>query len=369
MYNVQAKGLTSALYATGKLLLKEGVSSSVRANTAGNGTLAFSEPICVEIENPRLRNIFLAERKWNNTLPHAESLWIALGWNNLDDLPGRYVKNLYNFSDDGETWRAGYGPRIRHFTASYDQYNIGAESENYGVDQLRYVVESFKRDPNTRQADISIHDPAKDCFVDGELIKTKDTPCTRSLHFQKNPKTGALDLVVRMRSNDLLWGFSAVNVFNFTMMQEYVAWMTGLPVGKYFHIADNLHIYEDYIGKLKRILSYEESYINETEAKLESLLVTGAIKTRSVDVFDSYIALIRKVEDNLYKAKSGDDEEYLNAASAAMHTLIKCPDFFSDWAVVLAQENIRKNKLGKIVRKGLYSYRSDYMKYITEEFK
>jgi len=363
---LKSKGLTSALYKAGSYLLENGVYSECRGNSAGNRVLQLVEPICIEIENPRLRHVFLAERKWNGLLPYVESLWIALGWNNLDDLPGRYVKALYNYSDDGETWRAGYGPRIRNFTPNSIQYNVGDGTnpfEGQGTDQLKYVIESFKKDINTRQADISIHDPAKDCFVNGELIVTKDTPCTRSLHFQKNPKTGCLDLIVRMRSNDILFGFSAVNVFNFTLMQEYVAKMVGLPLGKYFHIADNFHLYEKFIPKLKRILSYSAEYIADTEIDLERLMSSNLDleKKLTLTQFDNYIRLIRTVETATYKSD-------LKSAERAMSKLRKGPELFNDWAVVIAKHNLKKNNLRKEVKEGLYSFKNDYIKKIYGEY-
>lgn len=37
-----------------------------------------------------------------------------------------------------------------------------------------------------------------------------------------------------MRSNDIIWGASAVNIFNYTFMQEYMATILGLGVGNYF---------------------------------------------------------------------------------------------------------------------------------------
>ena len=54
-----------------------------------------------------------------------------------------------------------------------------------------------------------------------------------------------------MRSNDMLWGASAVNIFNFTFMQEYFAAMLNMEIGSYFHIANNFHFYEDKLAHLQ----------------------------------------------------------------------------------------------------------------------
>lgn len=364
MLTVKARGLTSALYKTCQLVQDHGVKSECRGNTAGATVKQLSKPVCIEIENPRLRNVTLAERNWNSILPYAESIWLALGMNNLDDGPGRYVRNLYNFSDDGKTWRAGYGPRLRHFTGSYEQYNIGKDEigefitngvGDPGIDQLKYVIESFLRDPKTRQADITISDPAKDCFIDGNLIQTKDTPCTRSMHFQKNPNTGALDMIVRMRSNDLIWGASAVNIPNFTLMQEYVALMLGVKIGTYFHIADNLHVYSRSNNMVEGILGYQEDYIDYMEAIQENMLLPNTdMKPLSLKHFDEYIKMIYEVDQFTFTGS-------WKLAEPVMTKLRKAPVLLHDWAAVIARHNLKKHKAFSDVKQGLYQYKSNYM--------
>ena len=104
--------------------------------------------------------------------------------------------------------------RLPFHTASHD---IGASViffEQYlywwYIDHLTscHVIMSLQKDINTRQASITIHDPIKDDFgKDGKLKETKDTPCTRTIQFMV--VDGKLDCTVTMRSNDVLWGFSA----------------------------------------------------------------------------------------------------------------------------------------------------------------
>lgn len=254
-----------------------------RRKTRGFDCVEMPYPVIICITNPSDRHVTIPERKWNKVLPFIESLWIALGVNDLDTIPGHYVKSLYNFSDDGKFWRGGYGTRIRAFTGNGSDYKVSDPMHRnvfsggtVVTDQLKYVIESFKRDINTRQAIIEIGDPAKDCFGNNGVIKvTKDFPCTRSLHFQVNTE-GAMDLVVDMRSNDILWGFSAVNVFNFTFIQEYVANIVGVPVGNYYHKADNLHYYENFRDKIEFFsnLNFDEYPGNPRffyDSKIESL--------------------------------------------------------------------------------------------------
>lgn len=264
---IKAENLTDALVVLSQTLMKEGINVTRR----GFFCREIPQAVLIEIANPVDRYVRIPERKWNKVLGWVESLWLARGDNSLE-MPAAYVKNLKNFSDDGEHMRAGYGPRLRRYgdnmnpmpTLSgdiiYRQYKDGAIGGGQDrVDQLRFVIEKFKQDIDTREAVITIHDPVADDFnaqdvgEDGKarVLQTKDTPCTRSIHFMV--VNGKMNCYVDIRSNDLIWGFSAVNVFNFTLMQEYVAAMVGVPVGKYYHKADNLHVYADFIPLVQRI--------------------------------------------------------------------------------------------------------------------
>ena len=60
-----------------------------------------------------------------------------------------------------------------------------------------------------------------------------------------------------MRSNDLIWGASGVNIFNFTFMQEYFASILGLKLGSYYHTAHNMHFYEEEKNLVERIAAIE----------------------------------------------------------------------------------------------------------------
>jgi len=251
--------LDQALIGMSKNILEFGVWRQVR----GFDCLEIPHPVMIEITNPTDRYITIPQRKWNKILPIAESLWMALGMNDLNSLPGRYVKSLYNFSDNGRTWRGGYGPRLRTFSGIGSDYDISNPAHRHifsghvkQVDQLRYVIKSLKRDINTRQAIIQFGDPVKDSFENSvDLKKTKDYPCSRTLQFMM--VDGKLNCTLYIRSNDILFGLSAVNITNFTIMQEYVANIVGVPVGMYYHIANNLHVYKEHLEKIRLFASLD----------------------------------------------------------------------------------------------------------------
>jgi len=232
--------LDSALIGMSKELLLNGVSRETRDHNC----IELPHPVTIQLNNPAANMIHNKARNWNSALPAAELVEILAGVNGLA-LSGKITPNLYTFSDDGKFMRGGYGCRIRHYSGVIDDHMITFLKYSHifrqtvgQVDQLKFVVEKLKQDINSRQAIIHIGDAAKDCFKE-----TKDFPCTRELQFMV--VNGKLDLTVYMRSNDLIWGFSAVNVFNFTTLQMIVANLLGLEVGRYFHIVNNFHFYRD----------------------------------------------------------------------------------------------------------------------------
>lgn len=256
MYTETYTGVNSFLIGASKLLAEEGVKRETRGSTC----YELPEPAMFKITNPLAREVTIPARKWFKTLPYAESLWIASGRNDMAYIT-HYLPRMIDFSDDGIYMRGGYGPRYRNYNGESDDYKIDTINVRQpgSVDQLKYVIECFKTDKETRRAVMNFGDPMKDDYDEkGELKKSKDIPCTRELHFMKQSGNNKLDLIVRMRSNDLIWGASAVNIFNYTFMQEYVAAILGLEVGNYYHIADNLHYYDRHAEMVKRLAEFDE---------------------------------------------------------------------------------------------------------------
>lgn len=285
MYSETYEGINSFLTGASKLLVTEGA----RRETRGQVCYELPEPFLFKITNPTARIITLPERKWLRVLPYAESLWIASGRNDLNYIT-HYLGRMRDFSDDGIYMRGGYGPRYRDYNGESEDYHIETVNvrQKGSVDQLRYVIECFKQDIETRRAVISFGDPMKDDFDEkGNLKQSSDIPCTRELHFMKQSCSNKLDLIVKMRSNDLIWGASAVNVFNYTFIQEYVAAILGLELGSYYHLADNFHYYERHDKMIHQLAD-----IRDVEEKTVSCLKTFS----SLEEFDDLVMTLGKEE-------------------------------------------------------------------------
>lgn len=325
MHVIEVKGINTFLVKASKLLLSEGIKRKV------NNSICFEipEPVCFKILNPAARWVIIPERKWNIFLAYAESLWIASGRNDLQ-LLSHYLKNMVNFSDNSKTLRGGYGPRIRAYNANSEDYciedfpNTILKYSKDSVDQLRFVEECFKEDEHTRRAIVQIGDPVKDCFANnGKKKITKDLPCTRTLHFMKDTNNNKLNLIVHMRSNDLLWGASAVNIFNFTFMQEYMASVLGLELGHYYHIVDNFHFYNKFKTKINSFAQYE----NVEDPSFEYNCTWSNLQE-----FNSKLKSLSNWEENL---RCHRDMELIDFKD----------DFFNDWAKILFLFNTKKKTL------------------------
>ena len=119
-------------------------------------------------------------------------------------------------------------------------------NSNYGWqwgrnNQLDKTIEQLKKNPDTRQAWISIFDgKEKDQYQ-------YDTPCTLAIGFDTDTSHDFLDMTVLMRSNDLVYGFCN-DQYCFSKLQELVATELGMKVGTYYHFVHDMHIYEKHFN-------------------------------------------------------------------------------------------------------------------------
>lgn len=199
----------------------------------------------VELDEPLERAVVIPHRHNNIFATIAETMWVLAGRDDLSYLLN-YLPRAIDFSDDGRTWRGAYGPRLRNWQ---------------GVDQVAAVVQALRAEPSTRRAVMSIFDPARD------FESSLDIPCTNWL--QASVRNGLLDLSVTVRSNDLFWGFSGINAFEWSVLQEMLAFWTDTKVGKMHYFVSSLHVYERHWSRSTRILNTVPSTPSPSDARSE----------------------------------------------------------------------------------------------------
>ena len=198
-------------------------------------------PAYLCLTNPLNRVLTLKERKADIRATVGEMIWVLNGSSEIKYL-SHYLPRAVDFSDDGIIWRAGYSERIFNFKSSKDISPIN---------QFNYVKEALMYDITSRQAVISLWDPNREpnAFFNGG---TKDYPCSN--HIQFLVRNGKLDCTLTIRSNDILWGFSHINCFEFTILQEILAKELNVELGKYYHHACSFHLYERHFKRRDNIL-------------------------------------------------------------------------------------------------------------------
>jgi thymidylate synthase len=105
--------------------------------------------------------------------------------------------------------------------------------------QLETVVRRLRESPSTRQAVVTLWDPALDAVSDDHL----DYPCTVALNFRRTGKhRQKLSLQVLMRSNDCWLGLP-YDINMFTQLQLTLCNVLALEPGTYTHTAWSAHLY------------------------------------------------------------------------------------------------------------------------------
>lgn len=115
-------------------------------------------------------------------------------------------------------------------------------------DQIGFVVDELRRNPDSRRAVMMIRDKIMDMYSD-------DPACLQ--HIQYFIRNGKLDCQVLFRSNDACKA-TFMNAFALIMLQKKIADELGIEVGTYTHRANSFHCYQ-------RDYHLLEGYVERTE--------------------------------------------------------------------------------------------------------
>jgi thymidylate synthase len=174
-----------------------------------------------EILNPLDNSINTDFRDWNDKYAIREWNWYLEG-NPTGNEISKFAPIWKNMMDENGNVRSNYGWQWKR------------------NNQLDKVIDLLKQKSDTRKASISIYD--------GKEIDTyyKDTPCTYGVQF--TILNNKLNMTVLMRSNDLWYGFCN-DQYCFSKLQEMVSNELNIQIGTYYHFAQNLHLYNDFLNK------------------------------------------------------------------------------------------------------------------------
>ena len=253
----------------------------------------------IVVLDPRKRIVSCPQRRFSGAYAFGELVWYLTARNDLAFMD-YYSAQMKRNSDDGLTLNSAYG------------YRIFGHHKMIPFDQWENAKRLLREDSDTRQAIIHLHTPNNQ--------KTKDEVCTLSLQFLI--RQGKLDLIVNMRSNDLVLGFT-YDAFSFTMLQEMMAVELGVELGHYFHNAGSMHIYERSFHLLashthSRYADSVMSVMPQDVAELEGYkkclaTLESSLKRISADSDES---AIRSLASNDGFIKAAQDKSRLLASSS-----------------------------------------------------
>ncbi|MCL1991923.1 MAG: thymidylate synthase [Spirochaetes bacterium] len=139
-----------------------------------------------------------------------------------------------------------YGWQWRNFGARYTSHD--GESEGRGVDQLRELVETLKKDPDSRRMIVSAWNPL-------DTGRMALPPCHYA--FQVTVTEGRLNLLWNQRSADVALGLP-FNIASYGCLLHLLAKEASLAEGRLVGFLGDAHIYVNHIPALKEQLARPE---------------------------------------------------------------------------------------------------------------
>lgn len=276
-----------------------------------------------QVVNPNERIMLVEGRNGNPFSQVAETLWVLAGRDDLDWLE-RYIPSCKKWSDDGKVWRAAYGPRLRKWCANMYWPEDALAG---GTDQIANVYELLKADPETRQAVISLWDPCNDWVI------SKDIPCNNWLHFII--RDGYLNLNVSVRSNDLWFGFSHIDFYLWSVLQQLLASWLDVEVGYMGWNATSMHIYERHFDAAAAVL--ENTTNNNHKIMYPNITVTP-IACNFYD-FDATVNHILAKEVTQYRTGNYASHDIYSGLLGDMDTMLAIYNCYLNEVKPLTSDN------------------------------
>ena len=224
MRTIAARNVNDAVLSGIDLLAQEGFERDSR-----NGpVLVMDGPVTTLYRDPTERVLTWKARDANPFFHLYEALYMLTGNASVAPLTW-FVKNMSRFSDDGFVFNGFYGQRWRGY---------------FGHDQLRKIADQLTTNPDDRRCVLQMWDGRHDLGS-----KSNDVPCNTAVYFSINVND-ELDMTVTNRSNDIVWGAYGANSVHMSMLQEYLAGLIHVPVGRYWQVSNNFHGYLDTLTPL-----------------------------------------------------------------------------------------------------------------------
>jgi thymidylate synthase len=164
-----------------------------------------------------------------------ELLWFIAGDTNIAYLKANDVSIWDEWADEKGDLGPVYGKQWRSW----------AKPEGGAVDQLSWLLNEIKRNPDSRRLVLSAWNPA-------EIDKMALAPC--HCLFQFYVADGKLSCQLYQRSGDIFLGVP-FNIASYALLTQMVAQVTGLKPGDFVHTFGDAHLYLNHLEQTEMLLS------------------------------------------------------------------------------------------------------------------
>ena len=128
-------------------------------------------------------------------------------------------------------------------------------SDGREIDQLAWVIDGLKTDPNRKSYVVSAWNPDFIYQMASEKNRNEVPPFCHTT-FQFSVVNGKLNLALFQRSADSFLGVP-FNIASYALLLLMVAQVTGLPVGEFVHFFGDVHVYSNHFDQVKEQISRE----------------------------------------------------------------------------------------------------------------
>ena len=201
-----------------------------------------------------------------------ELLWFLRGDTNIAYLKEHNVRIWDEWADANGDLGPVYGKQWRSWE--------GADGQTF--DQIAWVVEEIKRNPDSRRLIVS-------AWNVGQLEQMALMPC-HSL-FQFYVANGKLSCQLYQRSGDIFLGVP-FNIASYALLTHMVAQVCGLQVGDFVHTLGDAHLYSNHFEQAREQLSRQsrplpQLRLNPAITRLEDF----RIEDISIEGYDPHPAI------------------------------------------------------------------------------
>ncbi len=158
-----------------------------------------------------------------------ELLWFIRGETNVRSLQQAGVRIWDEWADEDGNLGPVYGAQWRSWRTA----------DGRTIDQLTWVLDEIKRNPNSRRLIVS-------AWNVGELDKMALPPC--HVLFQFYVADGRLSCQLYQRSVDVFLGLP-FNIASYALLTMMIAQVSGLAPGEFIHTSGDAHLYLNHLAQ------------------------------------------------------------------------------------------------------------------------